>query len=122
MKHLAAVLLMLSLLSGCDISFNKIPPKVIASEPATKQQQRQVFEATVVFLQLLDSGKADQSWSLTSPLLKATTPEVIWSNTVKAMRLGLGTFVERKSANIGFTTHIDVLYRACNGKGSFSRR
>jgi len=106
MKQLAAVLLSSLLLSGCDVSFNKNPPKVIASDPASEQQQRDVFNATVEFLQLLDSGSVDQTWSVTSPLLKTSTNETVWNNGIKAARLGLGTFVERKSAHIGFTSQL----------------
>lgn len=109
MKQLTAVLLSSLLLSGCDVSFNKNPPKVIASEPATEQQQRDVFNATVEFLRLLDSGSVDQTWPVASPLLKATTSETVWTAGIKAMRIGLGTFVERNSAQIGFTTQMPML-------------
>ncbi|WLH92933.1 DUF4019 domain-containing protein [Pseudomonas sp. FP453] len=106
MKQLAAVLLSSLLLSACDVSFNKNPPKVIESEPATEQQQRDVFNATVEFLRLLDSGSVDQTWPVASPLLKATTSETVWTSGIKAMRVGLGTFVERDSAQIGFTSQM----------------
>ncbi|TFY87089.1 DUF4019 domain-containing protein [Pseudomonas nabeulensis] len=106
MKPLSAVLLSLVLLTGCDVSFNKPAPKALVSEPATEQQQRQVFNATVDFLRSLDAGSVDQTWPLSSPLLKATTSETVWTNGIKAMRLGLGTFVERQSAQIGFTTQM----------------
>lgn len=105
MKQLYVVLLSL-LLPGCDVSFNKTPPKVLASEPATEQEQRQVFNATVEFLRLLDSGSVDQTWAVSSPSLKESTSEVIWTHGIKAMRFGLGTFVERKSAHIGFTSQM----------------
>ncbi len=104
MKPLAAVLLSLLLLSGCDV--NNAAPKIIADDPATEQQQHQVFDATVAFLHLLDDGKADQTWSVASPLLKASTSEFVWANGIKALRLGLGAYVERKSANIGFTSQM----------------
>lgn len=106
MKLLTSMLFPLLLLSGCDFSFNNDTPKVIASDPSTEQQQRDVFNATVEFLRLLDSGHANLTWAAGSPLLKATTSELVWTNGIKAMRLGLGTFVERTSANIGFTTQM----------------
>ncbi|TFY85236.1 DUF4019 domain-containing protein [Pseudomonas kairouanensis] len=106
MKHIFCAALFSMLLSGCDVSFNKAPPKALVSEPATEQQQRLVFDATVEFLQLLDSGNVDQTWPASSALLKATTSESMWTNSIKAMRLGLGAFVERNSANIGFTTQM----------------
>lgn len=106
MKQIICAALLSMLLSGCDVSFNKTPPKALVSEPATEQQQRQVFEATVEFLRLLDSGNVDKTWLASSALLKATTSETMWTNGIKAMRLGLGTFVQRDSAQIGFTTQM----------------
>lgn len=106
MKHIICAALVSMLLTGCDVSFNQSPPKALVSEPATEQQQRQVFDATVEFLRLLDSGHVDQTWPASSALLKATTSEMMWTNSIKAMRLGLGTFVERSSAQIGFTTQM----------------
>lgn len=106
MKQLCAVLFSLLLLPGCDVSFNKTPPKVLASEPATEQEQRQVFNATVEFLRLLDSGHVDQTWAVSSLSLKESTSEVVWTHGINAMRFGLGAFVERNSAHIGFTTQM----------------
>lgn len=106
MKQICVVLLSLLLLCGCDVRFNTPPSKVLASEPATEQEQRQVFNATVEFLRLLDSGSVDQTWAVSSPSLKESTSEVIWTHGIKAMRFGLGPFVERKSAHIGFTTQM----------------
>ncbi|MBF6030996.1 DUF4019 domain-containing protein [Pseudomonas sp. P115] len=106
MKHIICAALLSVLLTGCDVSFNKTPPKTIASEPSTEEQQRQVFNATVEFLQLLDTGRVNQTWSTSSPLLQATTSELMWTNGIKAIRLGLGDYVERTSANIGFTTQM----------------
>jgi len=104
-----AVLLFLLMLCGCDVSINKEIPKVVASDPGTQQQQLQVINATVGFLQLLDDGKADQTWAVVSPSLKAVTSEMMWSNGIKAIRLGLGSLKERKSTAIGFTQHIPDL-------------
>ena len=106
MKQIICAMFLSVLLSGCDVSFNKPPSKVLASEPATEQEQREVFNATVEFLRLLDSGHVDQTWAVSSPSLKDTTSEVIWTHGIKAMRFGLGSFVERKSAHIGFTTQM----------------
>lgn len=97
------VLLFLMLLSGCDVSFNKSTPKVTASEPGTQQQQHQVLDANAEFLQMLDDGKFDQTWATVSPLLKAKTSEIIWSNGIKAVRLGLGSLKKREPTTIGFT-------------------
>lgn len=106
MKRIIYAGLLLMLLTGCDVSFNKTPPKAIASEPSTEEQQRKVFNATVKFLQLLDTDRVDQTWSISSPLLQATTSEMMWTNGIKAIRLSLGDYVERTSANIGFTTQM----------------
>jgi hypothetical protein len=102
MKHFAA-LFFLMLLSGCDVSFNKSTPQVLASDPGTQEQQLQVHNAAVQFLRLLDDEKSDQTWAAVSPLLKATTSEIIWSNGIKTMRLGLGAIKERESLRIGFS-------------------
>lgn len=106
MKQIICAALFSMLLSGCDVSFNKPAPKALVSEPATEQQQRQVLDATVEFLRLLDSGNVDQTWAASSALLKTTTSEMMWTQSIKAIRLGLGTFVERNSAQIGFTTQM----------------
>lgn len=103
MKPFIAALFSLVLLSGCDVSLNKPTPKVIASDAGTEQQQRQVYEAAVEFLQLLDNGKTSETWSTVSPALKATTHEMVWTGSLKALRLGLGSFKERTPAGIGFT-------------------
>ena len=106
MRQIICAVLFSMLVTGCDVSFNKSPPNVIASEPSTEEQQRNVLNATVEFLRLLDSGNVDHTWSASSPLLQATTSEMMWTNGIKAMRLGLGTFVARDSAQIGFTTRM----------------
>lgn len=106
MKQIICAALLSMLLTGCDVSFNNTPPKAIASEPSTDEQQRMVFTATGEFLQSLDSGHVDQTWSITSPLLKATTSEMMWVNGIKAIRLGLGDYIERTSATIGFTSQM----------------
>lgn len=106
MKQIICAALLSTLLTGCDVSFNKAPPKALVSEPATEQQQRQVFDATVEFLHLLDSGNVDQTWPASSALLKTTTSERMWTTSITAIRLGLGSFVERNGAQIGFTTQM----------------
>ncbi|WP_077047352.1 DUF4019 domain-containing protein [Pseudomonas sp. KK4] len=105
MKQFTA-LLILMLLSGCDVSSNNSTPKVTASDPGTQQQQHQVLDATAEFLRLLDDGKSDQTWAAVSPVLKATTSEIIWSNEIKAARLGLGSLEKREPTTIGFTQHM----------------
>lgn len=103
MKLLAIVLCSVVLLGGCDISFNNSTPKVMASDPGTPQQQQQVLDTAVVFLELLDAGKADRTWPAVSPVLQAKTSELVWVNGLKALRLGLGTLHKREPAAIGFT-------------------
>lgn len=102
MKLLAIVLCSIVLLGGCDISFNKSTPKVMASDPGTPQQQQQVFDAALVFLELLDAGKAEMTWPVVSPVLQAKTSERVWVNGLKALRLGLGVLQKREPAAIGF--------------------
>ena len=87
MKLLAIVLCSVVLLGGCDISFNNSTPKVMASDPGTPQQQQQVLDTAVVFLELLDAGKADRTWPAVSPVLQAKTSELVWVNGLKALRL-----------------------------------
>lgn len=104
MKQFAAVVFFLMLLTGCDVSFNKPANKVfIASDPGTEQQQRQVHDAAVEFLTLLDANKVAETWTASSPVLKEAMSEAAWVNMLKAVRLGLGSFKERSPAGIGFT-------------------
>lgn len=86
MKQIICAALLSMLLSGCDVSFNKAPPKALVSEPATEQQQRQVFEVSVEFLRSLDSGDVDKTWPASSALLKATTSETMWTDAWCACR------------------------------------
>lgn len=107
MKQLTAMLCILTLLSACDVSFNKSPPEVTAiTDFGTELQQQQVADSTAIFFKLLDAGKIEQTWTDASPLLKAITSEVAWVNGLKATRLGLESFKDRGPLRIGFTKQL----------------
>ena len=104
MKRLIVMLCCGVLMVGCDVSFNKAPPKpVTLTDPGTPEHQRRVFEAAGRFIHLLDEGKVDETWTLLSPVFKAMTSEFVWSNSVKGLRLGLGTLKEHGPVSMGFT-------------------
>lgn len=102
MKFYAAVLLTAALLGGCDVSFNKPSPKVVATDPGTPQQQQQVFDTAVAFLMLLDAGEPAKTWTAASPVMQAKTSELAWVAGLKALRLGLGSLQARKPETVGF--------------------
>ncbi|OPA86141.1 hypothetical protein BFW87_25680 [Pseudomonas fluorescens] len=107
MKQFTVLLFCVVLLTGCDISFNNGPPKVVTlTDPGTPQQQQQVFEAAGRFVHLLDDGKADETWALLSPVFKAKTSEFVWINSIKGLRMGLGTLKEHGSVSMGFTNEM----------------
>lgn len=107
MKRFFALFFSLILLAGCDISFNEGAPKTVKlSDPGTEQQQHQVFEAAGRFVHLLDAGKVDETWAMLSPVFKARTSEAMWTNSIKGLRLGLGTLKEHGPVSMGFTNEM----------------
>lgn len=102
MKLHTAVLLTAALLGGCDVSFNKPAPKVIASDPGTPQQQQQVFDTAISFLGLLDAGEPAKTWSAASSVMQAKTSELAWVAGLKTLRVGLGSFQTRQPETVGF--------------------
>lgn len=102
MKSLAVMVFILTMLGGCDVSFNNNTPNVTATDPGTPQQQQRVFDTAVGFLGLLDAGTAEMTWPAVSPVLQAKTSKLMWASSLKGLRLGLGSFQRREPIAIGF--------------------
>jgi predicted small secreted protein len=103
MKNFATLLVAAALLTGCNVSFNSGAGKAIELEAGTVDQQKVAAKAADVFLEQLDSGAADETWSQASPYLHQLTNQAMWSAGIRTFRSSVGIFQSRKLNDVGFT-------------------
>ena len=107
MKLTIAFLIAVTLVAGCEVSFNSGTADKGTVEAGTAEEQTAVAKAANAFLKRLDAGKADETWSTASPLLSRSTNQVVWSVGIRTFRGSVGSFKSRGLKGIGFTHTVD---------------
>ncbi|MGY1459832.1 MULTISPECIES: DUF4019 domain-containing protein [unclassified Luteimonas] len=93
MRILSAVLISIVLLAGCSARVDDVPDTV---EQGTPEERSAVAKAAKAFLDRLDDGKVDETWSDASPVLAIYTERNAWSLGIRAIRSGVGSLKSRE--------------------------
>jgi hypothetical protein len=107
MKIFAILLVAVTFLAGCNISFNSGAEKGGEVEAGTADQQVMVAKAANAFLKRLDAGAAGETWDAASPYLHQLSSQTVWSVGIRTFRGSVGAFKSRKLKGVGFTHTID---------------
>jgi hypothetical protein len=102
------LLVLLMVLTGCNVSISTTPPEQLPpATPGTAAQQTEAFEAAKSIVKALDRGEFEQVWVKSSETLKRSTYQMVFIKAMSATRGKLGQPAPRGAPRIGFTRKID---------------
>ena len=109
MKAVITALVSIWLLAACEVRFNSSPAQQVASDSGTVEDQEKARAAAEAFLNKVDSGRYEETWTDVSPELRKRSSQFAWTTMLKGVRGMLGKVDTRQSRAFGFTSTIEDL-------------